>query len=96
MNFEVVNMSEAKVIGKLESYYLEHKRGNLHISLEDLDDTEWFWSLSEVERFDKLWKQRITLKDIAKELKRSETAVFLQALDRIDKGKVRPRHWNIW
>lgn len=94
MNKALIN--ENKCIGRVEYYYLKEKRNNIHISLEDLDDTEWFWSLSEVVKFDRLWKQGTPLKEMAKELRRSEVAVFLQALDRIEKGKVKPRNWNIW
>jgi hypothetical protein len=91
-----VETSEKMAAAAMERYYLRLKRNNIHISLEDIEDTEWMWSDREVNRFKKLWRQDATLKDMAKLLKRSEIAVFFQALDQLYKGKIKPRNWNIW
>lgn len=91
-----MNGSENKAKAKIESYYLRLKRNTIYTSLEDMEDTEWYWSPSEVREFDWLWKKDMPIKEMATELGRSEIAVFLQALDRLYKGRIKPRDWKIW
>lgn len=87
---------EKMTAGKIESYYLKLKRNSIYTSLEDIQDTEWFWSPSEIKEFDWFWKQEKPIQEIAKELGRSEVAVFLLALDRMYKERITPRDWRIW
>lgn len=87
---------ENMAIGNIESFYFKKRRNQIHISLEDLEDTEWMWSTSEIRNLEKLWKKRMPLKDMAVELGRSEIAVFFQVLDRLYKGRIQARNWNIW
>lgn len=89
-------MTEARTIAKIESYYLKQQRIKINVSLEDLEDTEWFWSNTEIRKLDAMWKQDMPMTEIAEELRRSEVAVFLQCLDRISKGALKPRNWSIW
>ncbi|MFE8704112.1 hypothetical protein ACFYKX_26445 [Cytobacillus sp. FJAT-54145] len=90
----MINDNKAK--GKIESYYLRLKRNTIYTSLEDIEDTEWYWSPSEVKEFDELWNKDMPIKEMALELGRSEIAVFLQSLDRLYKGKIQPRNWHFW
>jgi len=80
----------------IDRQYMRNKRNYIHISLEDLEDTEWFWAESEIERFDKLWKINMNLTGIAEELGRSRVSVLILALDRMYTGKVALRNWDIW
>ena len=89
-------MKENRARAKIESYYLRLNRNVIYTSLEDIEDTEWFWAPSEIKRFDKLWKEDVPIRDMAVELGRSEIAVFLQSLDRLYKGKIQDRGWKIW
>ena len=81
---------------RMENYYLRHKRNIIYTSLEEIEDTDWFWCPSEIEKFDRLWNEGKPIKEMAQELRRSEVAVFLLSLDRIFKGAVKPREWRIW
>lgn len=72
------------------------QRNAMNISLERVKDTDWFWSLGEIQMFDELWFDGMPIVDMAKELRRSEVAVFLQSLDRMYRGKIKPREWKIW
>jgi hypothetical protein len=90
------NTRENMAIAKIESYYLHHKRSTVHVALETIEDTEWFWSPNEIKRFDELWKQGMPLTQMAKELGRSEIAVLLESLDRLYEGKIKARKWKIW
>lgn len=80
----------------MENFYFQNERKFIHISLEDLEDVDWFWAHSEIERFDKLWKVNMSLTGIAEELGRSRVAVLLLALDRMYTGQVALRNWDIW
>jgi hypothetical protein len=88
--------SEKSAITKMERYYLRHKRPVIYTALENIEDTEWFWSRKEIRKFDRLWNQDMPIRDIAKELRRTEMAVFLLSLDRLFKEKIKPRNWKIW
>lgn len=90
------NISDKRVRSKIESHYLRLKRNVIYTSLEDIEDTEWFWAPSEIKKFDQLWNEDMPIKEMAIELGRSEVAVFLQSLDRLYKGKIEARKWNIW
>lgn len=91
-----LDINENKCIGRVEHYYLRERRMNINVSLEDLEDTEWFWSNTEIRKLDAMWKKDMPMTEIAEELRRSEVAVFLQCLDRISKGALTPRDWRIW
>lgn len=88
--------SEKSARTKMEQYYLRHRRSVIHTSLEDIEDTEWFWSPSEIRKFDELWDADMPIRDMAKELRRSEISIFLLSLDRLYKGQIKPRNWKIW
>jgi hypothetical protein len=88
--------SEQKAIGKIEALYLRNQRRNIYTSLEDVEDIDFFWSRTEIHEFDFWWEKDKPLTEIAEEMERSETAVFLLALDRLAKGTIKPRNWKIW
>jgi hypothetical protein len=81
---------------RMENYYLRFKRNVIHTALEDIEDTDWFWCPSEIQKFDELWEQDKSIKEMAQELRRTEIAILLLSLDRIFKGEVKPREWRIW
>jgi hypothetical protein len=85
-----------KAIKLLENRLLTESKPNIYIALEDVEEVDFFWSEFEVKRFDRLWKNDMPIEDIAKELHRSEIAVFLLSLDRVFQGKVKGRNWKIW
>lgn len=80
----------------MERYYMRLKRNNIHISLEDIEDTEWMWSNKEVANLKILWNRDAPMVKIAEILRRSEIAVFFQVLDLLYKKKIKPRDWNVW
>jgi hypothetical protein len=92
----VLDINENKCIGRVEHYYLKHKRNKIHVAMEDIEDTEWFWSEKEVRKFRRLWKMNMRIDHIAKEMKRSEVAIMFLALDQIHQKNIRARDWNIW
>jgi phenylpyruvate tautomerase PptA (4-oxalocrotonate tautomerase family) len=88
---------EKSTITKMENYYLRNQRNMIYIALEEVEDTDFFWSKKEIRKFDILWKQKISLKEIAKEMHRSEISVLLLSFDRILRELIEPREgWKIW
>lgn len=82
--------------GHIENYYLRLKRNVIYTALEDIEETEWFWSPSEIKEFDWLWNKDKPITEIADEMGRSAVAVLMLALDRIHKERIKPREWRIW
>lgn len=75
----------------------KHRRNQIYIALEDVEDTEFIWSEKQVNNFEILWNMDMPLVDIAKQLDASESSVFLLAFDRGLKGTIKPRKgWCIW
>jgi hypothetical protein len=92
-----MKIKESKNIGMMEQYYLRNKRSSIYIALEEVEDADFYWSPLEINRFDELWKKDTSIVEIAKEMKRSEIAVFLLSLDRVFRNKVKPRTgWKFW
>jgi hypothetical protein len=92
-----MNIQESRNIGRMEEYYLRDRRNFIYIALEEVEDADFYWSPSEIERFDNMWKKKFPIVEIAKELRRSEIAVFLLSLDRVFRGKIKPRKgWSFW
>jgi hypothetical protein len=88
---------ESQAIGWIEYNYFKHKRNHLYIALEEVEDTDFFWSQQEIWNFDGLWEEDTPILEIAKEMRRSEIAVFLLSIDRIFQGEIKPRKgWNFW
>lgn len=78
-------------------YFKLKRRNVVYTALEGIDGAEWFWSIPELEEFDWMWNKDKPLKEIARELQRSEVAILLLSLDRIAKKKIKPREgWRIW
>lgn len=92
----VLEERENKARGKIESYYLRLKRNVIYTTFEGIEDINWYWSTQEVQMFDEMWFDDKPLTDIAKELRRTEIAVFFLSLDRVYEGKIKPREWKIW
>jgi hypothetical protein len=89
-------MSDDKAIAQIEKRHLKDERNNLYIAFEELEDVDFYWSDKEVKMFDKLWKRKAPVADIAKALHRDEISVFLLSLDRIFQKKIKPRDWIVW
>ncbi|MGF6951893.1 phenylpyruvate tautomerase PptA (4-oxalocrotonate tautomerase family) [Neobacillus sp. B4I6] len=93
----ITSTSEQKAIGKIEAFYLRNQRRSIYIALEEVEDADFFWGRTEIKEFDFWWKKDTPLTKIAYEMERTETAVLLLALDRVMKGKIKPRDgWRIW
>lgn len=74
-----------------------HKRNQIYVALEDVEDVEFIWSEKEIANFEILWNMDMPLAEIAKQLDCTETSVFLLAFDRGLKGAIKPRDgWRIW
>jgi hypothetical protein len=89
-------MNDDKAIAQLEKRHLKDERNNLYIAFEELEDVDFYWSEKEVKMFDKLWKRKEPISDIANALNRDEISVFLLSLDRIFQRKIKARDWRIW
>jgi hypothetical protein len=82
---------------QIERSHMKHKRKYIYTSLENVPDTDWYWSVNEILTFQELWEADISLRDMAAYLKRTEMSVLLLSLDRMAKGKIAPRDgWSIW
>lgn len=93
----MLNIIEEMAKGRIESQYLTDKKYSFSIALESVSDTDWFWTPEEHEKFDALWSEEIPMEQMAEEMNRSEMAVFLNALDRMANGFIKPRQgWKIW
>lgn len=93
----MLSIQENRAIGRMEQYYFQNKRNNIYIALEEVEDTNFYWSPKEIVRFDKLWEEDTPITEIATEMRRSEISVFILSLDRIFREKVKPRkNWNFW
>jgi phenylpyruvate tautomerase PptA (4-oxalocrotonate tautomerase family) len=91
-------LSKEKItITKMENYYLRKQRNMIYIALEDVEDTDFFWSRKEIRKFDLLWEENMPIAEIAKEMHRTEISVLLLSFDRLLKGNIEPRErWHIW
>lgn len=75
----------------------KHRRNQIYVALEDIEDAEFIWSEKQVANFEILWNMDMPLSEIAKQLDCTETSVFLLALDRALKGSIeRRKGWRIW
>ncbi|OIJ12684.1 hypothetical protein BKP37_12850 [Anaerobacillus alkalilacustris] len=61
-----------------------------------LSDVNMDWEHKDVEKFETLWKEGISLKEIARKLKRTHDEVGVIIMDRARKGKIKPRKNGIW
>jgi len=88
---------ESRKISKLEQNHLTRKRKYIYTALENVEDADWYWDVKEILDFQELWNAEISVKDIAAYLKRTEMSVLLLSLDRMAKGKIKPRQgWSLW
>ena len=89
--------NEKKAIGKIESYYLRFNRGHIYVALEEVDEADFFWGRTEFREFQRLWKKKVPLAEIAETLERTEFAVLILSLDLLMRKKIKPRKgWKIW
>ena len=88
---------EEKDIRITENRLLKDLRNFIYIALEDVEDAEFIWSLREVREFEALWYREIPLSEIAETLERTEFSCLLLSLDRVMRGKLKPRKgWKVW
>jgi hypothetical protein len=92
----MLSIKENRNIGRMEEYYFKNKRNNIYIALEEVEDMDFYWSPNEIKKFDTWWEKDTPLAEIATKMKRSELAVFFLSLDRVFRGKVKPRNWKFW
>lgn len=84
------NLAESRI----DMHYMKRKSQKVYVALED-DDINFNWDEKEVELFDKLWKRRTNIMDIADALKRDPDEVMILAIDRARKGFVGKRKGGI-
>jgi hypothetical protein len=84
------NLAESRI----DMHYMKRKSQKVYMALED-DDLNFYWDEKEVELFDKLWKRRTNIMDIADALKRDPDEVMLLAIDRARKGFINKRKGGI-
>lgn len=80
---------------KVKHYHVREKQF-VYIALEDVRDSDFFWSLDEIQRFDELWFEDMPMVEIAYEMRRTELSVFLLAIDRVYSGRITPREWKLF
>lgn len=77
--------------------YFRESRRNIYIALEDIKDLDFFWDEDDVLEFDRLWDENIPFLEIVDSLNRSLDSVYLLAIDRIIRNKIKIREgWNMW
>jgi hypothetical protein len=74
--------------------YMKKTSRSIYMALEN-DDLNFFWDRWEVELFDKLWKRKTNIMDIADALKRDPDEVMILAIDRARKGFIGKRKGGI-
>lgn len=80
-----------------EKFYTYYKPEPVYLALEDLPDVEFMWNETEIKHFEKLWNMDVPLVDIAIQMDKSDTSIFLLVMDRCLKGLIKPRNgWKIW
>lgn len=83
-------------INKLSDRFVT-KRNKIYVALEDVRDMDFIWDMKEVFEFEKMWRRKVPLREIAAELNTTEVSVFLLALDRLQRGYIKPRNgWRVW
>lgn len=71
----------------------EHNRRNIYTACEDL---EFQWDLREVENFDKMWNEGLSVWDMARAFGRDPDEVTILVMDRIRQGKIAERPGGVW
>lgn len=75
----------------------KHKRNQIYVALEDVEDVEFIWSEKQIANFEILWNMDMPLAEISNQFDCSEMSVFLLSVDRLLKGTIKPRKgWHIW
>jgi hypothetical protein len=70
-----------------------HQRRMVYVALEDMN---FIWDARDVEQFDHMWREGLSLIDIARALDRDPDEVALLVMDRARKGRVQSRRGGIF
>lgn len=76
----------------LESRHLTNERLGVYLALEELD---FVWSTKQVEEFDNLWSEGMSLKNISLYFNRDIDELAILLIDRARKGKAKQRRYGI-
>lgn len=77
---------------------IKNQKGKIYYLFDDAAENgvHLEWLEEDVKRFDRLWKEGCTLKDLVKMLGRSDTEISLLTLDRAIKGEIDPRKGGLF
>ena len=78
---------------QIERTYCKKRRNTRYIACEDYDFT---WSDEEIKRFRQMWRQGISLPNMAVELGRHQNEVAILVIDQEDKGYIRQRPGGVF
>lgn len=82
-----------KATAHINSLHLVQTRRNIYTALEDMDFT---WSMSEVEKFDEYWNAGVALATVARILERDADECAILAMDRARQGKIHAREYGVY
>jgi hypothetical protein len=69
------------------------KRSHIYIALEDLN---FIWDLRDVRELDEMWRRGFSLQYMAEYFERDPDEVALLLMDRLRRGRIRPRKGGIF
>jgi hypothetical protein len=81
-------MSEKMAIGQIKRNHICYEPGETYIAL---DGVEFRWTIEQVEEFERMWDEGLSLEYIAHHFGRTCLETGLLLADRADKGYCKPR-----
>lgn len=77
-----------RVARQLERTYCKRSSNNLYIACEDYNFT---WSDEEIKQFREMWRQGVSIPQMAVELRRHQNEIGILVMDQIEHKYIRPR-----
>jgi hypothetical protein len=88
-----VSAVEQYAITMIENLHMTEKRQKVYIALEDLD---FIWDIRQVRELDEMWRRGFSLQYMAEYFDRDPDEVALLLMDRLRRGRIRPRKGGIF
>lgn len=74
-------------------YLTPHKRRAIYVVLEDLD---FVWDEADIPKVEEMWREGLSVWEIAKVFDRDPDEVALLIMDRARQGTIRKRKWGAY
>jgi hypothetical protein len=94
----IVEQAYKKKVGKIgivsaEPFCFESRDGRTYTACEEFN---FIWDLKQLWKFRAKWQEGLSIREIAKELKRKVIEVFILALDQMEHGKISARAGGLY